>query len=140
MGREEPNALTPQSPWSLSARIWLSGEAWSFLRQAPTLTLSLVLARMAPGTHSKSALHCVPLPPKAGVGFPPFLVGLPHPLLAHFQISPTNKTVFTGLVTTLIQEMNSFQKPWCSSLHMVSGLFSKPHGLTVRILEKKEIC
>lgn len=94
---------------------------------------------MAPGIHSESALHCVPLPTKAGVGFPPFPVGLPHPLPAHFQISPTNKTAFTGLITTLFQEMNSFQKPWCSGLHMVSGPFSEPRGLKVRILEKKEI-
>lgn len=89
----------------------------------------------------KMPLHCVLLPcPKARVNFPPFLVGLPNPLPAYFQISPNDKTVFTGLVTTLFQEMNSFQKPWCSSLHMVSGLFREPHGLKVCILEKKEIC
>lgn len=55
----------------------------------------------------------------------------PPPTLCQLasQRSPTNKTVFTGPVTILLQEINSFPKPWHSDLNVVSRLL-RPHGLT----------
>lgn len=39
------------------------------------------------------------------------------------QRSPANKTVFKGLVDIIPQEINSFPKPWCAVLNVVSRLF-----------------
>lgn len=79
MGREEPNPLTPQSPWSLSAGIRLSGEAWRFLRQAPALTLSLVLVQNGTGHPVRIRSPLCAAPPEGWGGLPSLPGGPPKP-------------------------------------------------------------
>ena len=64
--------------------------------------------------------------------------GRPLPTLSQltFQRSPANKTVFTELFIIMLQEINSFPKPWCSVLNVVSQSFKGPRGLKFHIFGK----
>lgn len=110
------------SPHLLSAQVPLSCESWSFLRAA-----------------------CAPMPPQDSERICSLLCAVqtrkPPPTLSQLtpQRSPTHKTAFTGWVTILLQEINSFPKTGVLAYTWCLGCSKNHVALRFTSLEKQEI-
>ena len=135
-GRNDAKVETPVL-WPPHAKSWLigkdsdAGRDWGQAETGPVQGSPCTLC-LAQGWHRTGSWHmmlsqplianlysvaCCSPPGKAKAGF-----DSPCPSSSS-QRCPANKTVFKGLVYIIPQEINSFPKPWCAVLNVVSRLF-----------------